>query len=248
MTADHPTSETGGELPEQPPPVSRETPLRAEPAPVSRETPPPTAEAEELFGPALRSAHAYAALLCEQATVRGLIGPREVARVWERHLVNSAAVGELIVPGATVCDLGSGAGLPGIPLAIHRPDLFVTLVEPLLRRTTFLEEAVERLGLAHVRVVRARAEDLHDSAASGGRFDVVTSRAVAPLDRLVRWSLPLVRPGGVMLAIKGRSAGEELAKARTALRRLDVGVAEVLQVGSRWTDPPVTVVRITRIS
>lgn len=235
MSGDHPKRElpeTGGELPEQPPPVSRETPA-------------PSPAAAELFGERLPTAAAYADLLCADASVRGLIGPREVPRVWDRHLVNSAVLGEVIEDGAEVCDLGSGAGLPGIPLAILRPRLSVTLVEPLLRRTVFLEEAVERLGLGNVRVLRARAEDLHGSA----QFDVVTSRAVAPLDRVARWSLPLVRRrGGAMLAIKGSSAAAEIDWAGKALRQLDVGRIDVLRVGAAWTEPAVTVVRITHNS
>ena len=236
-------TDTGGELREQPPPVSRETP-GATPSTVSRETPPPTPAAVELFGEHLTTVTAYAALLCDDGTVRGLIGPREVSRVWERHVLNSAVLAELVDQGRSVCDVGSGAGLPGIPLAIARPDLSVTLVEPLLRRTRFLEEAVGRLGLANVRVVRARADELHGTE----EFDVVTSRAVAPLDRLARWSLPLVRRGGAMLAIKGSSAPEEVTKAAKALRRLGAGEPEVLRIGERWVEPPVTVVRITRIS
>lgn len=244
MIGEDPTPETGGEPQTRPPPVSRETFPATPGHDVSRETPPPSRQAADLFGAALPRAHAYAALLCEEATVRGLIGPREVPRVWDRHLVNSAVISELVERGVDVCDLGSGAGLPGIPLALVRPDLTVTLVEPLLRRTRFLEEVVERLDLANVRVLRARAEELHGLS----EFDVVTSRAVAPLDRLARWSLPLVRRGGAMLAIKGTSAAEEVARARKVLRRLGGAEPDVVRIGSPWTEPPLTVVRITRLS
>ena len=149
-----------------------------------------------MFGVRLELAEQYAELLASAGVIRGLIGPRETPRLWERHLLNCAVLGELIPTDSTVCDIGSGAGLPGLVLAIARPDLTVTLVEPLLRRTTFLDEAVQELGLDQVEVIRARAEELHGRR----RFDVVTSRAVAPLPKLARWSLPLTRPGGVVVA------------------------------------------------
>jgi 16S rRNA (guanine527-N7)-methyltransferase len=187
-------------------------------------------------------AERFAHLLATEATVRGLIGPREVPRLWERHLLNCAVVADVLPQGATVADIGSGAGLPGLVLAIRRPDLAVTLVEPLLRRTTFLEEAVVELGLDHVEVVRARAEEL----AGRRSFDVVTSRAVAPLDRLARWSLPLVRPGGEMVAMKGSSAGAELESARPALRKLGGQVRGIELLGRGLLHTPVTVVRVTK--
>jgi len=166
-----------------------------------------------VFGPHLEQAERYAALLADAGVIRGLIGPREVPRIWDRHLVNSALIAEGVDHGDTVCDVGSGAGLPGLVLAVVRPDLRVTLLEPLLRRVTFLEETVGALGLGNVEVLRGRAEDLRDR-----RFDVVTARAVAPLDRLARWTLPLVRPGGRLLAMKGASAAEEMAEHASALR------------------------------
>ena len=140
----------------------------------------------------LALAERYAELLATEGVVRGLIGPREAPRLWERHLLNSAVLAEAIPDGVTVCDIGTGAGLPGLVLAIARPDLTITLVEPLLRRTTFLVEVVDELGLASVEVVRGRAEALHGART----FDVVTSRAVAPLERLLGWSMPLVSPTG----------------------------------------------------
>src|SRR3954466_9810814 len=147
---------------------------------VSRETTPPApSSAREVFSRALPVAEAFADLLTTEATVRGLIGPREVPRLWERHLLNCAVVSDLMPEGSSVCDIGSGAGLPGIVLAIRRPDLSVTLLEPLLRRALFLGEAVEALGLETVEVVRARAEELHGQRT----FSVVTSRAVAPLPK-----------------------------------------------------------------
>jgi 16S rRNA (guanine527-N7)-methyltransferase len=206
---------------------------------VSRETPPSPESAAGVFGSRLRAAEQYAALLADAGTVRGLIGPREVPRLWERHLLNCALVGDLIEPRATVCDIGSGAGLPGLVIAIRRPDLQVTLVEPLLRRTTFLEEAVTALGLENVEVVRGRAEALHGRA----QFDVVTSRAVAPLATLAQWSLPLVRRGGEMLAMKGAGAAEELAAAADVLQTLGALRPEVVHISANAVSFPTTVVR-----
>ena len=195
-----------------------------------------------MFSDALPVAEAYAALLAGAGIVRGLIGPREVPRLWERHLLNCAVVTDAVPAGASVCDIGSGAGLPGLVMAIRRPDLEVTLVEPLLRRTTFLHEAVGSLGLGNVRVVRARAEEMHGS----GTFDVVTSRAVAPLDRLSRWSLPLVRTGGEFLAMKGSSAEDELVAAAQVIRKERGLVQGVLELGGEFLDVPVRVIRVVR--
>lgn len=207
---------------------------------VSRETPPSPAVAAGVFGSRIALAERYADLLTGAGTERGLIGPREVVRLWERHLLNCAALAEAIPAKAGVCDVGSGAGLPGLVLAIRRPDLRVTLVEPLLRRTTFLQEAVDELGLDAVEVVRARAEDLHGER----RFDVVTSRAVAPLPKLLRWSWPLVRPDGELLAMKGSSAAAELQAARRELRALAAREAEVVHLGAAWLSVPTTAVRV----
>jgi 16S rRNA (guanine527-N7)-methyltransferase len=193
-----------------------------------------------VFGVRWQLATAYADLLATDGVVRGLIGPREAPRLWERHLVNCAVLADAVPEGADVCDVGSGAGLPGLVLAIRRPDLQVTLVEPLLRRTTFLDEAVASLGLANVEVVRARAEELHGHR----EFGVVTSRAVAPLPRLLDWSMPLVRTDGVLLAMKGASAPEELTAAADDLRRWAVGATEVLFLGGQVIDPPTTVIRV----
>jgi 16S rRNA (guanine527-N7)-methyltransferase len=187
-------------------------------------------------------AEAFAELLATEATVRGLIGPREVPRLWERHLLNCAVISDLMPQGASVADIGSGAGLPGIALAIRRPDLEVTLVEPLLRRTRFLDLARSTMRLSNVAVRRGRAEEMHGEA----DFDVVTSRAVAPMDRLARWSLPLTRPGGLFLAMKGSSASEEVAGATDALRKHRAGAVEVVEVGAQWLGTPVTVVRVVK--
>jgi 16S rRNA (guanine527-N7)-methyltransferase len=182
----------------------------------------------------------YARLLATEGVVRGLIGPREAPRLWERHLLNSAVLGELLPDGATVCDIGTGAGLPGMVLAIARPDVQMTLVEPLLRRTTFLEEAVDELGLDNVEVVRARAEDLHGSRT----FDVVTSRAVAPLDRLLRWSMPLVAPRGALVALKGSSVHDEIEQASDVLDRYRCAVPDVVRVGETVLGAATTAVRV----
>lgn len=187
-------------------------------------------------------AEQYAHLLANDGVERGLIGPRETDRLWDRHLLNCAVVAPAVPPGATLADVGSGAGLPGLVLAIARPDLSVRLVEPLLRRATFLSEAAATLDLTNVEIVRARAEDL------SGRWtvDVVTARAVAPLDRLVRWCLPLVRPGGEVLALKGDRAQEELAATQADLARVGVVSASVELFGEGLLDPPTRVVRLVR--
>jgi 16S rRNA (guanine527-N7)-methyltransferase len=214
---------------------------------VSRETTPPAPpSARGVFSSALPSAEQFADLLTREATVRGLIGPREVPRLWERHILNCAVISDLMPRDSTVCDIGSGAGLPGIVLAIRRPDLSVTLVEPLLRRTTFLDLVVSTMGLTNVVVRRGRAEELHGEWAVGQGFDVVTSRAVAPMDRLARWSLPLVRDGGLFLAMKGSSAADELRSASREIRRLGGVDPQVRAVGGEWLSPPVSVVRVVK--
>lgn len=185
-------------------------------------------------------AEAYCALLADAGTVRGLIGPREVPRLWDRHLLNCAVLTDLVPVGASVCDVGSGAGLPGLVMAIRRPDLQVTLVEPLLRRTTFLDEAVRELGLANVEVIRARAEALHGVR----EFDVVTSRAVAGLEKLASWSVPLTRVGGEVVAMKGERAEAEVEEARDALRAWGAGEVEVVRLGEDVLAEATTVVRI----
>jgi 16S rRNA (guanine527-N7)-methyltransferase len=195
-----------------------------------------------VFGTALTTATAYARLLAVDGVTRGLLGPREVPRLWERHLLNCAVIAELVEPGATVTDVGSGAGLPGIPLYLARPDLHIELLEPLQRRVVFLREVVSTLGLDQIRVVRGRAED----APSGGGVDVVTARAVAPLSRLAGWCLPLLRPGGSLIALKGGQASAELDSAADDLRQLGAVAWEVVTCGLGLVDPPTTVVRVVR--
>lgn len=203
---------------------------------VSRETTP--SAARDVFGDRLDLIERYADVLAGAGVERGLIGPREVPRLWDRHLLNCGVVMARVPAGSTVADVGAGAGLPGLVWAIGRPDLQVTLIEPLLRRTTFLEQTVADLGLGNVEVQRARAEDV------GGSYDVVTARAVAPLEKLAGWCLPLVTPGGVLLALKGRAAPEELSSARRVLQRLGATDSVVRTYGD--LDVPTTVVEVTR--
>jgi len=212
---------------------------------VSRETPsapPATPElARRVFSSdRLLLAEAYVGSLATDGVVRGLIGPREAPRLWERHLLNCAVLTEVITEGAAVCDIGSGAGLPGLVLAIARPDLTVTLVEPLLRRATYLTEVSEQLNLANVEVVRARADELHGKRS----FDVVTSRAVAPLERLLGWSMPLVAPQGQLLAMKGRSITDEIAAAAGVLRKLGCTEPVVLELGVGVISPQTFAVQV----
>jgi 16S rRNA (guanine527-N7)-methyltransferase len=199
------------------------------------------------FGERLETATRYAHALRTDAVVRGLIGPREADRIWDRHLLNCAVVSELIKPNARVIDVGSGAGLPGIVLALARPDLSITLVEPLARRVTFLNEVVAELGLRDLAVVRARAEELPGLRLVASA-DVVTARAVAPLDRLATWCLPLVVAGGRLLALKGESAAAEVEAHRAALAPLSDGPPVIRQCGVGVVDPATTVVEITRRS
>ncbi|WP_422743543.1 16S rRNA (guanine(527)-N(7))-methyltransferase RsmG [Mycobacterium sp. WMMD1722] len=196
--------------------------------------------AAAVFGDRLETARRYAELLCTAGVERGLIGPRETERIWDRHILNSAAIGELVEPGERVVDIGSGAGLPGIPLALARSDVAVVLVEPLLRRSDFLAEVVATLGL-DVEVLRGRAEEpgVRDTL---GEVDVVTSRAVASLDKLSRWSLPLLRPGGRMLALKGERADSEVDEHRRAMERAGADEVRVVRCGAGFLNPPATVV------
>lgn len=194
-----------------------------------------------VFGDAAAKAELYANLLAGPGVERGLLGPNEVPRIWERHLLNSAVVAELVPGPCSLVDLGSGAGLPGIVLALLLPDSEVILLEPALRRATFLEECVAELALANARVVRARAEQMAGELAA----DVVTARAVAPLDRLAALAVGLLKPGGILLAVKGAKASAEVRDAQAALRRLGLRDAEVLVAGSGKVDPAATVVRLT---
>lgn len=196
--------------------------------------------AEALFGPRLGEAERYAQILAGAGVERGLLGPREVDRLWDRHILNSAAVAELLDPGDRIADIGSGAGLPGIPLALARPDLRLTLIEPLLRRSDFLREVVDDLGL-EITIVRGRAED-RSVRQQVGEMDAVVSRAVASLDKLTKWSMPLLRRGGRMVAIKGERAEEEIREHRRVMASLGAVDVRVMRCGADYLDPPATAV------
>lgn len=185
----------------------------------------------------------YAEMLRDQGELRGLIGPREVPRIWERHILNSAAVVPYLPRSGSVADIGSGAGLPGIVIAAMRPDLDVLLVEPMERRTTWLGEVAAELGLTNTEVKRGRAEEYHDAF----EVDVVTSRAVAALSKLARMSLPLVRVGGEMVILKGRNVAQEVEPARKVLRRYGSGEPEILEGRTVDGVEATTIVRVRRM-
>lgn len=207
-------------------------------------TPEPTLEessaATKVFGPHLDLARGFVSHLASTGIERGLLGPREVPRLWGRHVLNCAVVAELMAKDAVVVDVGSGAGLPGVAIAIARPDLTLHLVEPLERRVTWLGEVVADLGLVNVHLHRARAEQVVGDVSG----NYVTARAVSALLILASWTIPLTRTGGEVLAIKGRSAAEEIEKARTIVRKLGGGAPEIVTAGDGVLEEPTTVVRI----
>lgn len=210
--------------------------------PVSVPAPPETAE--RLFGEQLPKAAAYAALLGDDGVAHGHLGPREVPRIWTRHLNNSALLADLLPEDAVVVDVGSGAGLPGIPVAIRRPDLSVLLLEPMQRRCDFLVRAIAELGLGdRVTVTRGRADD-RSTVATLGPHDWVVARAVAPLNRLVRWCVPLLTPAGRLLALKGESAVAEVAEHRDEILRLGVAPPTVVELGGTTSDERTWVVSV----
>ncbi|WP_285100557.1 16S rRNA (guanine(527)-N(7))-methyltransferase RsmG [Promicromonospora sp. MEB111] len=184
----------------------------------------------------------FAELLRDQGELRGLIGPREVPRIWERHILNSAAVVPYLPATGSVADIGSGAGLPGIVIAVMRPELQVILVEPMERRTTWLAEVVAELGLTNVEIKRGRAEEYHDAFEA----DAVTSRAVAALSKLVRMSMPLVRVGGELVILKGRNVAQEVEPARKVLRRYATWDPEILEGTTVEGVESTTIVRVRR--
>jgi 16S rRNA (guanine527-N7)-methyltransferase len=205
-----------------------------------RVSPPPPASAAQVFGERLALAERFTALLTESGVSHGLVGPREVPRLWERHVLNCAVIHPAIAASQMVIDVGSGAGLPGLALAIARPDLDLHLVEPMLRRTDWLSMAVAELGLTNVVVHRGRAEQFRGKLSA----PVVTARAVARLSELATWCLPLLLPGGSLLAIKGSSVADEVAADRAVLRRLG-SVEEVIEsFGAGVLDQQTTVLRV----
>ncbi|HSF97600.1 MAG TPA: 16S rRNA (guanine(527)-N(7))-methyltransferase RsmG [Ornithinibacter sp.] len=191
-----------------------------------------------VFGDRMPLATRFAEILADTGVSHGLIGPREVPRLWERHILNCAVIADAFAPGARLVDVGSGAGLPGLVLAIVRPDLEVHLVEPMLRRTQWLDGVIADLGLESVTVHRGRAEEFAGSLSA----PYVTARAVARLDKLARWCVPLLDPGGLLVAMKGRSAAAELAEDRRALERLGLKEALVTEHTSALLQEPVLTV------
>lgn len=203
-------------------------------------TPAELAAAEKIFGSRLDLAKRYVEHLATSGTERGLIGPREIPRLWSRHVLNCAVIESQIAHGSHVADVGSGAGLPGLCLAIARPDLELTLIEPLERRVIWLQEVVDDLELGNVTVMRSRAELAVGTVVA----DVVTARAVSALSNLAGLCIPLLGGKGVVVAIKGRSAGEEIEKAAKVIRRMGGRETSVVTVGADLLEEPTTVVRI----
>lgn len=200
--------------------------------------------AARVFGDSAPKVEAFASLLAAEGELRGLIGPRELPRLWTRHLLNSSAVAPFVPTGVRFADVGSGAGFPGVVVAIMRDDLDVHLVEPMDRRTTWLEYVAAELSLSNVTVVRARAEELHGSAS----FDAVSARAVAALKKLVPWTAPLIAPGGRLVALKGERAALEVDEAAKMLRKHKLGNATVHEVLVEGTDEPTRVVTAEKVA
>lgn len=200
------------------------------------------AYAETLFGDRVDLADRYAQHLVTTGVERGLLGPRELPRVWTRHVLNCAAAASLLGPGDVVGDIGSGAGLPGIPWALARPDVRIVLIEIMERRVEWLRMVVDDLGLDNVRIVRARVEDLADDEI----FTVVTARALKAMTTLIEWSVPILGPQGRILAIKGASVDGELEKAARLIRRRKLIGPTVHKVGDEGLEIPTTVVELRR--
>jgi 16S rRNA (guanine527-N7)-methyltransferase len=194
-------------------------------------------QAAAVFGDRIDLARGYAAALVRDSDLLGLLGPREMPRLWSRHILNSAVVAELVTPGKTVCDIGSGAGLPGIPMAIVLPDTRFTLIEPMERRSDWLISVVEELGLKNVEVLRARAEEV------GEAFDIATARAVSALPKLLRLCVPLVRHGGEILALKGSKAADEIEDAKRIQKKMGISSFEIVHAGAGLLTEPTLVVR-----
>jgi 16S rRNA (guanine527-N7)-methyltransferase len=194
-------------------------------------------QAAAVFGDRIDLARGYAAALVRDSDLLGLLGPREMPRLWSRHILNSAVVAELVTPGKTVCDIGSGAGLPGIPMAIVLPDTRFTLIEPMERRSDWLSSVVEELGLKNVEVLRAIAEEV------GEAFDIATARAVSALPKLLRLCVPLVRHGGEILALKGSKAADEIEDAKRIQKKMGISSFEIVHAGAGLLTEPTLVVR-----
>jgi len=203
------------------------------------ETEPTTAAA--VFGSGIDLARQYAQLLVRDGDLLGLLGPRERPKLWTRHILNSAVVAELVPDGAKVADVGSGAGLPGIPMAIVQPNAHFTLIEPMERRSDWLLMVVEQLELKNVAVLRARAEEV------AGVYDLVTARAVSALPKLLRLTVPLTRHGGAIIALKGGKAQEEVDEARKLSKKLGISGFELIHTGAQFLAEPTLVVRTTLV-
>lgn len=201
-----------------------------------------TEEVKELFGYGFEQINHYVTMLIEEGETRGLIGPRELSRIWSRHIVNCAALADYIPEEGTLADIGSGAGLPGIVIAIMKPDLDVYLIETMKRRVEWLNDCVEELGLDNVTICHNRAEELHKKLS----FDCVTARAVGSVEKLSRWASPLIRSGGKMVLLKGDKASEELETAKYTLKKMKLENPKIFKVKSVMYDEETTVVQMTK--
>ena len=195
------------------------------------------AAAAEIFGARIEQARGYFRALVRDGDLLGLLGPREMPKLWTRHILNSAVVAELVPDGKTVADVGSGAGLPGIPMALAQPNSHFTLIEPMERRSDWLKLMVDELGLTNVTVQRARAEEVGDV------FDIVTARAVSALPKLLKMCVPLTKHGGEVVALKGSKAGEEIEESKKLQKKLGIESFEIVKVGGQFLAEPTLVVR-----
>lgn len=220
-----------------------ETHSEADPQSVPELTELETKAAVALFGDRLPQAERYVTHLCTTGISHGLLGPREVPRMWGRHVLNCAVLGPELPAGATVADVGSGAGLPGVALALVREDVEFILIEPMERRVEWLDTVVKALGLSNVRVIRARAEDVTDEVMA----DVVTARAVSALKRLIPLTVPLVDDGGELMLLKGRSAESEIQAADKAVKRFGLSAPRIQLLGEELLEEPTTIVRVSRL-